>query len=484
MNKSLLQSCMHYPYQAFLNGTGLTVKPFRIQWYTTAFNRTTIKWANSWSKLYTLSFDIGVFASLLLLPSLFVWHLITLYSSSNDVSKLRGDNVGRNAKGSIELELMLPGINLPLNEIGYYVTALGISSIVHEIGHAFAAVLEDIPVLGFGLHILLTLPIAYTELSTDQLNSLRTWRKLRVFCAGIWHNILLAAFCFLLFSMLSIVLVPFYNIDNSVTVTSITPDSPIKGEKGLQLDDVITDINDCKVKNIYTWYDCLAETIRNPPAYCIPSEYVLEHDESVPVYHSNEGVTECCDQRNQANMCFEYLTPDGSTGLLELPQFMCLNVRRTIEHSVDFCHRTNGRCLQSFCIKPLMNNATTLIHIKRIQKRDVMFIGHPSDLAYTIKVSPYVPKTFLFNAHFADSVSLLLNYTIVFSLGLAIVNVIPCFCFDGHHITTTITNHFLQNLVPERHKREMIGIAITSVGTLFFVIILLRSLNNSLKQFF
>lgn len=472
---------MHYPYQAFLNGTGLTVKPFRIQWYTTAFNRTTIKWANSWSRFYTLSFDIGVFVSLSLLPALFVWHLASLYSDSKTKVAENPDRAA--SKGGIELELMLPGVNLPLNEIGYYVAALGISSAVHEIGHAFAAVLEDVPVLGFGFHLLLTLPIAYTELATDQVNSLRTWRKLRVFCAGVWHNIILAAFSFLLLSTLSVVFLPFYDIDQSVTVTSIKPDSPLLGEKGVAIDDIITDINDCKVTSVYTWYTCLGETIRNPPAYCIPSEYVLEHDESVPVYHSNEGVTECCDQRNQMNMCFEYLTTDGSSGLLELPQFMCLNVRRTIEHSTEFCHRTNARCHQSFCIKPLMNNATTLIHIKRVQKRDVMFIGHPSDLAFTIKVSPYVPKTFLFSAHFADSITLLLNYTIVFSLGLAIVNIIPCFCFDGHHITTTITNHFLQNLVPERHKRDVIGIAVTSFGTLVFVIILLRSINNSLSQF-
>lgn len=474
---------MHYPYEAFLNGTGLTLRPFRIQWYTTAFNRMPIKWANTYPKLFAGSFDIGVIMSIILLPLVFGWHLINLYMEAMQKTSLDPNNALSSSQSSgVELELMLPGINLPLDEIGYYVAALAICSVVHEIGHAFAAVLEDVPVIGFGFHVLLAFPIAYTELGTDQLNGLRTWRKLRVLCAGIWHNVILAAVCFALFSTLSTLFIPFYSVGESVIVTSMKHDSPLAGEKGLTVNNIITNINDCRVNNIHTWYACLVDTIKHPPAYCIPSEYVLDHDESVPVYHTNEGVTECCNQGNTKNMCFEYMTGEGAYGLIELPQFMCLNVRNTIEHSLDYCHRHNGRCKDSFCIKPMMNNATTLMHIKRMDKRDVMFIGHPSDLALTIKVSEFVPKTFLLGATFADGVSLLLKYMIVFSLGLAIVNVIPCFCFDGYHITNTIINYLLQSFVPERKKRECIGIGVTTIGTLFFVIAFLRSLWHSFSQ--
>lgn len=385
---------------------------------------------------------------------------------------------------------MLPGINLPLDEIGYYVTALAVCSAVHEMGHALAAVLEDIQILGFGFYILLSIPIAYAELPTDQLNALQAWRKLRVLCAGIWHNVVLAAISFAAFSMLPLLFMPIYNIGESVVVTDMKRDSPLLGERGLAIGDTITQINDCRVNDVHTWYGCLVHSIRNPPAYCIPSAYVLDHDESVPVYHSNEGVTECCDKHNTKNMCFEYMTGDSAYALIELPQFMCLNIRNTIEHSVDYCHQSlsgggagigdGARCVNSFCIKPMMNNATTLMRIKRDNgKDDVMFIGHPSDLAFTMKVSGYVPKTFLFSASVADGVSLLLKYMVVFSLGLAVVNVIPCFYFDGYHITNTITNILLQPFVPERNTRECIGIGITSIGTILFVITLLRSVWNS-----
>lgn len=371
---------------------------------------------------------------------------------------------------------------------------MGICSIVHEMGHAFAAVLEDVPFTGFGFNVLLVLPVAYTHISSEHINSLRPWRRLRILCAGIWHNIVLAGICYLLMSSLPILFAPFYSMETSVIVTSMKRTSPLSGERGLRVGDVIQSINDCDVKNIDTWYGCLIQTIKHPPSYCIRSEYVLEHDESVPVSHTNDGVIECCDRQNVKNLCFEYTNDDGSYSLIELPQFMCLNIRNTIDHSTGYCHRTRAKCKDGNCIKPMMNNATTLMQIKRTpssggggdgspENRDVMYIGHPSDLAYTIRVSPYVPKTRVLNSNVADGIALILKYLVVFSLGLATLNVIPCFYFDGYHITSVTINHLFQRIIPERNRRECITIAITSIGTLFLFVTLSKSVWHSILQY-
>lgn len=130
---------MHYPYEAFLNGTGLTIKPFRIQWYTTALNRITIKWAHTYPKLFTCSFDAGVFASICLLPLMLLWqmkpYILNAFSShgldtiaSGDGMRTKPDGGGGGSSSSsnagsgsgLEFELMLPGVNLPLDEISYY----------------------------------------------------------------------------------------------------------------------------------------------------------------------------------------------------------------------------------------------------------------------------------------------------------------------------------------------------------------------------
>lgn len=386
----------------------------------------------------------------------------------------------------VQFDLILPGVNLPMNEIGYYAIAMGICSFVHEIGHAFAAVLEDVPVLGIGFNVIIVIPVAYTHLNSDQLNSLRFWRRLRVLCGGVWHNILLAGLSLTLMPMLPIFFMPFYSVNEGVVVTSFNRANShfAGGEKGFYINDIITKINDCQVTNMETWYKCLVNTIKHPPAYCIPSEYVLDHDESVPVFHTNEGVTECCDQKNILSICYEYVNEEESYSLIELPQFMCLNIRSTIAHSKAYCHRMQDKCGQgSYCIKPLMNNMTTIIQVERSHKDDIIYMGHPADLAFHIKVSKYVPKTTFLAAPFADGCHLLLKYLVVFSLGLATLNVLPCFYFDGYHILNTSINHFLQELVPERGRRECITLVITSVGTLTLIITLTRSLWHSISHY-
>jgi len=377
----------------------------------------------------------------------------------------------------IGFEIMLPGVNLPIDEIGYYIAALALSSVTHELGHGIAAVLEDVPVTGFGIYIFLIFPIAYTELGADQMNSLRIWRKLRVMCAGIWHNVTLSVVFYTIFLSLSTIFTPLYNVNIGVSITNIKSDSKLVGEKGLQANDVITHINDCQVKDIDSWYGCLIESIRQQPAYCISNDFVLNHDESIPVFHSNEGLTECCDRKNFKNLCFEYIS-ESYYGVLELPQFMCLNARNVIENSLEYCHKSI-KCFESFCIKPIVNNATTVIHLKRLIGKDVLYVGHPADLSRTIKVSDFVAKTKMFPASFIDAIANQIKYVVVFSFGLAVVNVIPCFALDGQFIVSAITHHLLRSAVPKRNKRDLIAFVITCVGSVFFVLAMLKVIWNS-----
>lgn len=119
---------MHYPYEAFLNGTGLTIKLFRIQWYTTALNRITIKWAHSYPKIFKYSFDAGVLASICLLPAMLLWqmkpYIVGAFSSAAEsfhAQSAPSAEKTTTTNSGIEFELMLPGVNLPFDEIGYYV---------------------------------------------------------------------------------------------------------------------------------------------------------------------------------------------------------------------------------------------------------------------------------------------------------------------------------------------------------------------------
>lgn len=479
---------MHHPYAAFLNGTGLTVKLGRIHWHTTALNRLVVKWASKYPRLLNVSFDAGVWVSIVLLPLVFTLHFVwTFFVQSTAAS---GAAAAAKPATGVGVELMLPGVNLPLDEIGYYIAALALCTVLHELGHAFAAVLVDVPVTAFGIHLFVVFPLAYTELATDKLHSLRLWPKLRVLCAGIWHNVLLAAVGWTLFVAMGVLCQPWFAIGSGVIVTHVQRGSALQGARGLAVHDVVTDVNGCTVRDLDTWYACLLRTIRQPPAYCVTSEHILQHDESVQpsLVGGRTGgdahLVECCDPNSPRNVCFEFVTADDADNVLaEIPQHMCLDARAAIERSLGYCRPDSGGggggtaaaafaavdCVDSFCVRPLLGNGTTIMQLRRRGGADVMYIGHAADVSQTVRVSGFVPKTRWLGAAWADGVARLLRYVVVFSMGLAFVNVLPCYAFDGQHIVAALVQHGLVRWVPERGRRELIAFGVTGAGSLLFV---------------
>jgi S2P endopeptidase len=454
---------MHYPYAAFLRSSGLSVKFGRIQWQFTVCNRLIIKNGKQYSKFLKTSFKLGSVLVVALLPlatGLLVYSALSTEHSTN--GQMSND---KNPDETIHFALLLPGVNLPLDEIGYYVLTLAICSFVHEIGHAVCASLSEVTIRGLGFHLLLVLPIAYTEIDSDQLNSLRLWHKLRILCAGIWHNLILAGLSYLLLGGLPYLFVSVYRTNSSIIITDMKWHSPLMGSKGLHIGDEITTINNCRTRNIEEWYNCLSLSIRVQPSYCVTNDFLHQNDESVPIFHDDTGLVECCDIKNTKANCFEsVLTKEDD--IIELPQFLCLQIRKVIESADGYCNTPTSilRChdeVKRHCFKPILNNSTTILHILREGKKDVVYIGHPQDLTNTITVSEFIPKTSIFSSWMADSILLLLKYITVFSLGLAYVNIIPCFGFDGQHISNAILDSLP---APDKPKREVIALFVNVLG--------------------
>ena len=53
---------------------------------------------------------------------------------------------------------------MPMSELGYYFVTLLICSIIHEAGHAVAAVSEDVRVLGFGMLVFTVKPLVMKKI--------------------------------------------------------------------------------------------------------------------------------------------------------------------------------------------------------------------------------------------------------------------------------------------------------------------------------
>lgn len=450
------RSCMMLPYIEFLQSTGISVRYFRLQFHTTGLNRFIVKWSSKMPSIYRNSFKLGCYMTMILFPFAMCLVIGSLFSGSTSSD----ENVPSAEKeNSARLEILLPGVNLPFNQIVYYIVTLLICSVVHEAGHAIAAVLEDVPVLGFGIQLMFVIPVAYTEIDNEHLQSARFWKKLKICSAGIWNNLILAAWSYSVLLLLPLLFFPIYETKQAVFITKIKLGAPIRGDNGLYVGDSVTMINGCEVRSEDDWLKCLRESIFHHPAYCVSEEFVHDNEESAhEIEHPKDGHVLCC-PKNPALNCFENFDEE------RLPQYVCLNIRNTVEHSKDYCHK--ALCpMHTSCVKPIMSNSSTIIHLKRRNRsKDFVYYGHPYDVLHNVEISEYVPKTKIFEPWVGDVVALMLKYITVFSSGLAIVNVVPCYGLDGQFLINAVianlpSKHFNKN------RKELISFSINLFGSI------------------
>lgn len=68
MYRFFFQTCSFFPYLYFLTNTGLDIQPFKISWFTSAFNRVIQKWGAVRPRLQLAWFSAGVWVTLFLMP--------------------------------------------------------------------------------------------------------------------------------------------------------------------------------------------------------------------------------------------------------------------------------------------------------------------------------------------------------------------------------------------------------------------------------
>ena len=74
---------------------------------------------------------------------------------------------------------------------------------------------------GFGLFLLLLYPGAFVDLSTEHLQAVSPLRQLRIYCAGVWHNLVMVIVAAGVLGGLPVLLWPFYTTGVSVAVTGV-----------------------------------------------------------------------------------------------------------------------------------------------------------------------------------------------------------------------------------------------------------------------
>lgn len=398
-----------------LNQLNLEISIGYVKWYTSKFNRAIVNLVRGSEfkrKAFSLWFFVGTCVSLLLGASSLLLLLYNMYSI-----------IYAHPNEQPVMTPLVPGVNIPVSQIPYLFISLLVSAVLHELGHAMAAANLRKEFSNIGMFLFFIFPGAFVTF-LDEFEDLLPLNKLKIYCAGAWHNVVIVIIATLLTMSMSVWMSPLYQYNQGTMILAVDENSPMNNH--LLPGDLIVGLNDCSISNSADWIECLMEFIdpaTTPPGYCVP-------DLALSIAETSSDL-ECCESGYMgALQCFspsllleEELTEEDA---------FCMSARQVLSQTVCYSsEECSGEKQQ--CLFPVsVNEGETLMKIEKDDGSFVIFVGHPSLLYSYARVVDYVPKfEFLkrINLHFhAEN---MLYYLISISSALGILNMAPVFLLDG-----------------------------------------------------
>ncbi|PVD28050.1 hypothetical protein C0Q70_10631 [Pomacea canaliculata] len=275
----------------------------------------------------------------------------------------------------------MPGVNLPASQVWYYMLTLLVCGILHEVGHAVAAVREQVRVNGFGIFMMIIYPGAFVDLSSEHLQVVSPLRQLRIYCAGVWHNFVIVIIAIIILLSLPVLLLPVYSQGHAVAITGVEENSAVSGPKGLFVGEALTAVGDCQVTNTEAWRHCILTSMKEPSlGYCLPVQLIGQLNTTPKNWTQPEkGDIDCCNTTSATHLCFLYHTKTSQD-----TSYACLPARTTTDRPV--C-KLQSDCylpgVEVACVYPAVDNQTKLLRIFHGRRPPLLFLGHPLDLFYS-----------------------------------------------------------------------------------------------------
>jgi len=396
-------------------------------------------------------FHLGSWVSVaIILPSVALlttnlWKL----SVKNGSKLLYGADVGMPvASTAPTLQVVVPGYNLPLSDLGYYAVTLFVITVLHEWGHAAAARAEGIQVLDYGVMFFGPVPMAFVNLPSKDLDASSFGSKLRVLTAGVWHNVVLVAAAWAVLASLPWVFAPLYQHGQGLTVTSVARGSVVAGPSGLAAGDLMTSLNGCRVDSVPGFRECMLQAMHEQTGWCAQRPDRL-HD----------SLDECANRTtSHQQLCFNVTVAEADT-----VSFAGLDVRQVLE-GADVCNSTKSCHPSLACLRPATENLT---QIKREAARDFLFVGDPSSIYYDVQVTGYRSRIAQGLDGLPQVAEKLLYYFVILSSALAALNAVPCWRLDGCLTLEAMVNHM--SGMSNKQKRRTIQFT-THLGTALLVL--------------
>ncbi|KAJ2090242.1 hypothetical protein IW138_002874 [Coemansia sp. RSA 986] len=369
------------------------------------------------------------------------------------------------------LRPVIPGITLPSAHLAHYVLSLAMCALVHELGHAVAASASAIRIRKFGVFVMGVYPGAFVDLQRDQLDRSSVGDRLRVACAGVWHNALTALVAWLLVygGLLRSVflLVGWLPVTDGVAVVDVAKGSPLFGTLPLgshvcQIDDVFLAPLDGELNQtadvfgslpLQRWTNVLTATKSNretvTKGYC-----ALVEDENV-----DDGL--CCEMSASFPLG---LSPDSQIFCFERydgeSDSMCLLLSDVLQRTGSMRCTRNADCppTKGFrCVLPRSPYAEG--RVARVYYRDAehvqmaIYAGSLESLWLDVQVSTLrAPRLFL--SCLPAWCETLAQYTLSFSVAFALLNAIPAWYLDGDHVLRFILLAFQASMGWQRKQNN------------------------------
>ncbi len=216
---------------------GIIVGPFYAMLKTSFLNER-LKFFLKKEKFWRAFWNIGVVFAFGLM-------VYAVYFLSNNIIELV--NRTPQAAGFIPV---IPLVTISLETLPYILIALALVLITHELAHAIAGLVDNIPLKSAGLFIVFIMPVgAFVEPDEEKLEKASLATKLRVFSAGSFTNFIAFAIVFLLFINFSATISPFYSGPSGILVSGVIEDGGAS-QADLKKWDVIYSINGQPIKDI------------------------------------------------------------------------------------------------------------------------------------------------------------------------------------------------------------------------------------------
>lgn len=439
-------------YLQKLEDWGVTLSFAHVRCYTTKFNRLFHLVGTTSKNVCKCWFTLGALIGVLLMLLSVVVLCLTLYQTFAA------------PEGTQQvLTPVMPGVNLPWNDIAYYLLTLTVCGVFHEAGHALAASTEQVRVNGFGVFLLFLYPGAFVDLHSDHLSVISPRRQLRIYCAGVWHNIILVVFAVGFLWTLPYSLAPLYTVDGGgVVVTSLPAGSILAGK--IKPGDVISSVNSCPVENDMDWFKCLDEVhFSGQGGYCVSQQLMADK----PSFSLNQttlaedGSRECCEKDSLSDICFKLVYGGHRPSI-----YKCLRARTVTARMPCTNVRECMGVSEHACVFPTLSTPAKLLRISHDGGEDVLFLGDPRALNFVLTVSSYIPKFTSVPLWLPQLLQTLSTYFISLSSALALLNMVPAYFLDGQWTLSVLIDLCFESKIADPQKRNRLCNCILTAGSI------------------